>query len=136
MIELPLRQFEDLQVNNDGMRETEVGGEIEAQEVEEGTIIPPSNVPVDVKMEVIKERTHHNPTDLPTISKNSSEHNDERSASLPVIDIIEEAQLTADEEEQLQEDPPQKALPLDYEYWTESGLSCFTRDQCKSAEHL
>ena len=60
-------QFEDLQVNNDGMGETDVGGEIEAQEVEEGTDIPPSNVPVDVEMEVIEDRTHLSPTDLPTI---------------------------------------------------------------------
>ena len=61
-----MRQFEDLQVNDDGMGETDVGGEIEVQEVEEGTDMPPCNVPVDMEMEVIEDRTHLSPTDLPS----------------------------------------------------------------------
>ena len=118
------------------MGETDVGGEIEAQEVEEGTDMPLCNVPVDVEMEVIEDRTHLSPTDLPTIFEDCEENDDGRSASLLTIETIEEAPSTADDEEPLHEHPPPKSLPLDYEYWTESGLSRFTQDQRTSTECL
>jgi hypothetical protein len=135
-LELPLRQFEDLQViSDDGSGERdELGGNAD------------SNVPDDVEMETEEHITHHTSADEPQATRTDTDSIYEaRPTSLPPIDTITDAP-PANEDDELDQgedgEGPENAQNspaspyFDPEVWKEPDTLQRTRQQRDCAHYL
>jgi len=115
-LDLPLRQFEDLQVDSNNA--SELGKEAPGEQ--------PSNVPGDVEMEPDDTLTHPSSTERPDDDGEDSIY-DNRPASVPPIDILITTPSAVEEDELVQEDrhidleedtsPPGSYSRIDTDEW-------------------
>jgi len=133
-LDLPLRQFEELQVDSDHASESGMG-------VAEKQL---SIVPFDVEMGNDEENAHQSSTDTAmTFHDNERDFQAHRSTSLPPIETIGDVVLATEDEEATTENPiaaeeerqvqPQQQPPNDFAYWNRYNDGHLTRYQRDSA---
>ena len=136
-LDLPLRQFEDLQVGSNNTSESGKGDEVGNNDT--------SNVPVDVEMENVEYHTHQNSADNSTILQDDEEDiRAHHSTSLPPIDTISNAPpVNEDDELDQGEETPEDAQNLtppspyfDPDVWKELDPAHLTQNQRNSAHQM